>query len=402
MLKKVIPIVVACLLTMALLPACVAPATPTSPTPKTPKLPEKIKIGSIMCLSGALAGMGDKISKGVKMAVDEINAAGGIDGRSVKLLMEDSKTTSKGGLEAFKKLVEVNGVKVVVGPMISGAVMAVGPYAKKRGVVFVSPSSTGIKIRKQPWKKGICFRTCPPDILQAAAMSKIAVNKGFDKVAIMVMDNVYGVGIGKKVKENLQKAGVDVVGFVKYDPKKLDYRTELGAIKGKNPDCVVHVGYYDDSAVVFRQASEMGLGKIQWISAEGVYGMDFTISKTADKFMENSVIGTALTTVGPRYKKFCTDYKKKFGVEPSVYADTAYDSTKMVAKAIEKAGVYKGVKIGDALWEVGKEYKGASGTIKFDDVGDRASATFKVWKVVKAPEKKPPYKFAKIKLTKVK
>jgi len=398
MLKKVLPVIMALLLVLMLLPACVAPAPPATPTtpapPPAPKLPKEIKIGCLLCMTGALAAMGDLISKGAKLAVKDINAAGGIDGSTVKLLLEDTATDPSVALEAFKKLVEVNGVKVVIGPMISGASMAIGPYAKERGILYVSPSTTSPLISEQPWTD-VAFRTCPSDTLQGKAMAKIILDKGFKRVAMMIMDNAYGVGIEEVAKKEL--AGkVEIVKSIRYDPEKLDYLTELGTIKDAKPDCVLHVGYHDDGAVVFRQALELGLDKIQWVSAEGVYGIDFTISEAADEFMTKAVIGTALTSVGPAYDEFCKRYKAEYGVEPGVYCDTVYDAVMMVAKAIKKAGVYDGIKIRDALREIGKNYEGVSGTITFNEKGDRISGIYQIWKVEKAPELKPPYKFTKI------
>ena len=396
-MKKVVLSLAALVLVLVLLSSCVpapAPTTPATPPPATPKLPKEIKLGSIMCLTGALAAIGDLISKGVKLAVKDINAAGGILGSPVKLIMEDSATDAAVALEAFKKLVEVDGVQAVVGPMISPAVMSMGPYAKERGIVFVSPSSTAPLIAKQPWTD-IAFRTCPNDNLQGKALAKIIMDKGLKRVAFMVMDNPYGVGIMEVATREL-KGKAEIVASIKYDPEKLDYLTELGIIKDKKPDCVLHVGFHDDGAVVFRQALELGLDKIQWLSAEGVYGIDFKISEAADEFMAKAVIGTALTAVGPAYEEYCARFKKEFGVEPGVYSDTAYDAARLIALAIEKAGVYQGTKIRDALWEVGKNYKGVSGTITFDKTGDRISGTYLVWKVEKAPEQKPPYKFTKI------
>jgi len=209
---------------------------------------------------------------------------------------------------------------------------------------------------------------------------------------MLIMDNAYGVGIEKVAKEELD-GKVDIVADIRYDPKKLDYLTELGLIKDKNPDCVLHVGFHDDGAVVYRQAMEMGLDKIQWVSAEGVYGFDFSLSKDASEFMVKAVMGTALTSTGPRYDEFVAKYKAKWGEEPSVYCDTAYDATWLVAKAIEKAGAYDGVKIAQALHEVGQSYPGASGVITFNEKGDRVSGTYLVWKVEKLGEGE--YKFTR-------
>ena len=403
MLGKLLLLVVALLVALVLVPGCgkatpspTPTATPT-PTPSpsltpTPTLPNEIKIGSVLAMTGALAHMGHLISQGVKMAIEEINAAGGIAGSSAKLLLEDTTTDAKTALEAFKKLVEVDGVQVVIGPMISPAVMAIGPYASERGVVFISPSSTAPTVAEQPWAGKACFRTCPNDNFQGKALAKLILDKGFKRVAMLIMDNAYGVGIEKVAKEELD-GKVDIVADIRYDPKKLDYLTELGLIKDKNPDCVLHVGFHDDGAVVYRQAMEMGLDKIQWVSAEGVYGFDFSLSKDASEFMVKAVMGTALTSTGPRYDEFVAKYKAKWGEEPSVYCDTAYDATWLVAKAIEKAGAYDGVKIAQALHEVGQSYPGASGVITFNEKGDRVSGTYLVWKVEKLGEGE--YKFTR-------
>lgn len=354
--------------------AFLVPAVACAPAP-----PKEIKIGAIMSKTGALAAMGELIGDGAELAVKEINAAGGILGKPVKLLLEDDATDPAKSLEAFKKLVEVDGVEVVVGPMISGAVMSIGPYAKERGVLFVSPSATSPLISEEPWTD-FAFRTTPSDTLQGKALAQVITERGFKKVAILVMDNPYGVGI-QIVAEEALKDKVDIVASIRYDPAKLDYLTELGIIKDKKPDAVLHVGYHDDAAVVYRQALELGLDAIQWVAAEGVYGFDFKISEDASEFMRKAVIGTGLTAVGPAQEEFRAAYKKEFGVDPGVYCDTAYDAVKLLALAIEKAGVYDGAKIRDALREIGKEYAGASGTITFDERGDRVSGTYEVWKV---------------------
>lgn len=370
MIKRVI---LALVVLMLLLPAVACGPAP----------PEEIKIGSVMDLTGPLAGIGSLIRDGAVLAVNEVNAAGGINGAQVKLIVEDGATDPTKGLEAAKKLVEVHGVKVIVGPMISGAVMAAGPYVGARGVVIVSPSSTSPEIAGQDWRQFV-LRTCPSDALQGAAMSQLVLEGGYSKVAILVMDNVYGAGIEKVVTEEL--AGkADIVATVRYDPVKLDYLTELQSIKDKNPDAVVHVGYHDDGQVVFKQALQVGLDTAQWILCEGVYAEATLEMAEAAEFMSKAAIGTRLTAPEglAAYEQFAAAYEAEFGVAPGVYADTVYDATNMVLLAIEKVGADDGAKISQALREVGTNYQGASGTITFNEIGDRSSGDFEVWKVVK-------------------
>lgn len=373
MAKKII-----LLLGIFLLLVPVAACRPAAPAPG---LPAEIKIGCVMSMTGALAAMGVNMRDGAKLAVKEINAAGGIAGKKVVLLVEDDATDPASSLAAIKKLVEVQGVKVIVGPMISGAVMASGPYVSERGVLLVSPSATSPKITEQPWTQW-AFRTAPSDTFQGAAAAKIIVDKGFKKVAILVMDNAYGVGIETVAKEAL-KGKAEIVASIRYDEKKLDYLTELGTIKDKKPDCVLHVGYHDDGAIVYKQALGLGLDTIQWVGVEGVHGMPLDKFPEAGKFMSKAIVGTVPQTSEdlPAFKKFRSAYETEYKTSPTVYCDTTYDAVKLVSLAIEKAGAYDGGKIRDALWKVGKNYAGASGTITFDEKGDRIAATYGIWKV---------------------
>jgi len=365
------------------------PAAACRPAPA-----EEIKIGAVMDITGPLAGIGSIIRDGAVLAVKEINEAGGINGQQVKLIVEDGATDTTTGFEGVKKLVEVNGCKVIIGPMISPAVMAAGPYVAKRGVVIVSPSATSPEITDQAWRQFV-FRTCPSDVLQGAAMSQLVLEGGYKKVATLVVDNTYGAGIEQVAKEKL--AGkAEVVASIKYDLAKLDYLTELQIIKDQNPDAIIHVGYHDDAQIVYKQALQLGLDSAQWIAAEGVYS-EYTLEMAeAAEFMKKAVIGTSPTAPEglAAYDKLAAAYEAEFGIPPGVYVDTVYDATKMVLMAIEKVG-YDGAKISAELLKIGQNYQGTSGTITFSPVGDRASGDFEVWKVVKEAGE---YKYERVKI----
>lgn len=357
----------------------------TAAKPKGPTLPDEIKIGSLMCLSGFLGPMGVNIVKGVELAVDEINANGGIGGRPVKLIVEDTATDPKVALEAFKKLVEVDGVKVVIGPMASGEVMAIGEYANERHVVVISPSGTSPEITTR-FPADYVFRTVGSDTLQGKALAEIVRDKGFTKVATLVLNNPYGIGVEEKAKEVL---GNKIILSLRYDPAKMDFRTELSRIKDSGADCVLYVGYYEDGRVMFKQALEMGLDKIQWVAAEGIYGEPmFEVPESAE-FMSRAVIGTR--PIAPtglmNYEIFAEKFKKKFGEAPSMYADTAYDATMLAALAIAYAGEYDGAKIKETLPYVSQFYIGASGHKMFDKNGDQLFQYYEIWKVVKVDGK---------------
>ncbi len=359
--------------------------------PKGPVLPEKIKIGSLMCLSGFLGPMGQKIKLGVELAVKEINRKGGIAGRPVELIIEDTATDPKTALEAFKKLVEVDGCKVVIGPMASPEVMAIGKYANERKVVVISPTATSPKITTE-FPDDYIFRTVGSDALQGKALAEIALKKGFTKIATLVLNNPYGIGIEEKAKEVL---GDKVILSVRYDPAKMDFRTELSQIKDSGADCVIYVGWYEDGQVMFRQALEMGLDNIQWIAAEGVYGEPMFDVAEAAEFMSKAVIGTR--PIAPTglitYELFVESFKKEYGEAPTMYQDTAYDATMLAALAIAYAGEYDGAKIKNALEYVSQYYIGATGHKMFDKNGDQITQFYEIWKVEKVDGE---YKFVGI------
>jgi ABC-type branched-subunit amino acid transport system substrate-binding protein len=353
--------------------------------PVKPVLPDTIKIGSLMALSGLLGPMGVEIKLGVELAVAQVNERGGIAGRPVKLIMEDTGTDPAKALEAFKKLVEVDGVKVVIGPMASGELMAIGEYANERKVVVISPSATSPLITEK-FPNDFIFRTVGSDTFQGKAMAEIMVKRNYTNIAVLVMDNAYGRGVEKEAKAVL---GDRVVLTVRYDPTKLDFRTELEMVKGKKPGAVLYVGYYEDAKVMFKQALELGLDKIPWVAAEGIYGEPMFESPVAAEFMSRNVTGTRpiapTGTIG--YKMFYDAFMKAYKKAPGMYCDTAYDATMMALLAIGHAGEYDGAKIRSSLIYISQNYVGATGHKIFDENGDQLTQVYEIWAVKKVGEK---------------
>ena len=358
-----------------------------------------VKIGVVLSTTGLLGPMGTDMMKAADLAAKEINASGGVLGKQVQLVEEDDTTDAAKALERVKKVVEVDGVQAIVGGMISGAAMAAGPYISTKGVVMVTPSATSPAISDQPWKEWL-FRTVPHDGFQGAVLANFVIQKGYTKLATMVQDNPYGIGLEKAMVDALKANnwnGKQVVS-VHFDPAKKDYRTELDQIKSSNPDVVLAVTYAEDGIIVFKQASEMGLDKIAWLGCDGNYGDGMFAEPVAAAFMASSLVaGTrAAGPSGTTYDKFAAAYKAFAGKDPSVYCDTTYDAVKMIAAAMNKAGKTDGASVKAELLKLGKNYDGASGSITFDAKGDRVSGTFELWKVVQDPTAKTGYKNVQI------
>ena len=370
MIKKLLVSVVALLLLITVLIPAAGCVTDT------------IKIGIVLELSGELAPMGEKMLNGARMAVDEINAAGGVLGKDVELIEEDGGTDPDKGFDRVKKLVEINGVQVIVGPMITPTSELSIPYAKANKIPLITMSATGVPLSLLEGTEWY-FRTCLRDDAQALVLADVVMDAGYTRLATIVLDNTYGIGLETAIVDGLEAKGWpgEHVASVHYDIAKKDYRTELGVIADSNPDVVLAVTYGDDGVIVFKQALELGLDDIAWLGCDGNYGTGLFAEAGSAEFMEKAIVaGTRTVGAGAKYDQFLDDYHEQFGAAPETYCDTTYDAVWAAAKAIEAAGVYDGEAIKAALVDL--EFDGATGPISFNELGDRSSGTFEIWGVV--------------------
>lgn len=348
-----------------------------------PKEAETIKIGCVLDLSGELAPMGAKMLDGARLAVEEINADGGVLGKQVELVEEDGATDPAKGFDRVKKLVEIDGVQVIVGPMITPTSELSIPYAKEHKIPLITMSATGVPLSELAGTEWY-FRTCLRDDAQGRVLADVVMDKGYTALATIVLDSTYGKGLEKGIVDGLQEAGWQGkhVASIRYDIAKKDYRTELQQIKDSNADVVLAVTYADDGIIIFKQALEMGLDKIAWLGCDGNYGSGLFKEASSAEFMEKAIVaGTRTVGSGAVYEKFVPAYTAKFGAPPETYCDTTYDAVWAAAKAIKAAGVYDGDAIRAALVEL--EFDGATGHLSFNEVGDRTSGAFEIWEVVK-------------------
>jgi len=370
MRKIFLAVAIFVVLALCLIPACVPQQ----------ELPAEIPIGCVMPLSSAPAE-GSNLIKAAQLAVSEINGQGGLSGKQIRLVIEDQGPSAATALYAAHKLVEEQKVQVIIGCGTSEAVMAVGPYLESKGVLLVSPSATSSALGGYSWSRW-AFRVCPVDSLQGGVVSMIIRDKGYKKIAILVQDTVYGKGIEETAKDHL-KGSAEIVASLRYDPAKLSYLSELNTIKEAEPDCVLHVGLYADGAIVYAQALKEGMDNIPWIAVDGSYDMPLDKYLDAARFMEKAVTGTVPVPdeQSPVYKAFAYNYKNTYQFDPTVYCDTVYDGINIIAISLKKANTYNGGVIRDALLAVGNNYRGASGSITFDQSGERIAGNYGIWKV---------------------
>lgn len=365
-------VIIVTALLAGLLPACAA---------EPQELPDQIIIGCVMATS-SVPTWGPNRIKAVELAVDEINSKGGIDGKKLLLKVVDEGPTAATALYAVHKLVDEDKAQVIIGGTTSDAVQAIGPYIASKGVLMVSPTATSVKLSDQGWARWV-YTVCPLDSLQGGVIAKLIKDRGYKRVALLMQDSLYGRGIEQSVRQYLTGAA-EIVESLRFDPLKLSYLTELNSIRDKTPGCVVLAAYYPDGAVIYGQAQQSGLDNIPWIATDGTYDLPLDKYLDAARFMEKAVTGTvpSANRESESYRAFQSNYKNKYGFEPTLYCDNAYDGLILIAAAIQKAGVYNGGSIRDALAAIGQDYQGISGAITFDQSGARVSGTYAIWKVL--------------------
>jgi len=343
---------------------------------------ESIKIGFVGPLSGELANMGENARAAVMIAVEEINAAGGVLGKKIEVVYEDDLCTGATGANAMSKLVNTDKVVAVLGSLCSGATLGEAPIAEAAKVVQLSYCSTSPLITAAG---DYIFRDVPSDLFQADYAAKYLMQNGKIKVALLAVKNDWGEGLRKAFNDAFVKAGGTIVSDDSFNPDAKDLKTQLTAIKAKNPDAVYFAGYTDASIAGLKQASDLNL-KTLFFGADA--WDDTKIWSELGKLGD----GAMFTVVGTNSSdEFKAKMKIKLGKEDLVYCSNyAYDGVKVIAEAIKKAGKADGTSIKNALYKI--KYTGgvSSKEHMFDANGDPVSAAYiiKVAKNGKAEEMK--------------
>jgi ABC-type branched-subunit amino acid transport system substrate-binding protein len=359
---------------------------------------DTVKIGVLLDTTGDLGPMGIRILNGARLAAMEINEAGGVLGKQVELVEEDGKTDPGAGFDRVKKMVEIDGVQVITGPMITGASLLAIPYVKVQQVPLISPSATGIQLSNEDGTEWF-FRTCLRDDAQGMVLAEESLKKGYSKIATIVLDNTYGKGLEEALVGHLEDEGWsgEHVVSIHYAEGAKDYRSELQKIKDADADAVLCVSYCDDGIIIFKQALDLGLEGMAWMGCDGNYGSGLFKDPKSAEFMEQAIaFGTRTVGAGAQNDHFIDAYTEEYGEAPEVYCDTMYDAVWAAAKAIEAAGKYDGDAIRVALTKL--KFDGATGPIAFNDIGDRTAGAFELWEVVKDASTETGYKNSQIKI----
>jgi branched-chain amino acid transport system substrate-binding protein len=328
-----------------------------------PAKPKMYKVGLINHLTGDAAVYGQSMKKGTEVALDEINAAGGINGVSVEVIYEDDRLSAADARTAFLKLVETDKVPVIMGSGSSTVSLALCPLAQERKVVQISSISTAPSLME-------CgeyfFSLMASDTAQGPEWVKVLEHLEKKEAAVMYINNDYGIGVKDTFVAEMERKGYKVLIAQSFELGGTDFRTEILKVKEVNPEVTFIVDHVKEAAIVFKQALELGF-ETQWVTDVSIVSKE--VPELAGKEATEGVLGLRAGSMEiPEYKKFAAAFEKKHGEPPTIWADFAYDTMMMVAKAIEKGG-YTADGVKKALFEVGKTYVGPSGAKKLNEYG---------------------------------
>lgn len=324
-----------------------------------------IKIGGIGPLSGPNSTYGISVKEGADLLAEEINAAGGINGKKVEFIFEDDQSDNTVAASAFNKLVDKDGVCAILGGVTSGTTLAIAPNSTNKKIPMITPTGTEPTITNVGGD--FMFRGCFVDSFQGEILTKYTKEK-LGKTTAAVLYNSssdYSKGIANAYKETLEKNGGQVLEFLSYgSDKETDFKAQLTKIKSANPDVIILPDYYNVVGLIAKQARDMGITS-QFLGGDGWESEELT--KIGGTAVDGAIYINHYYAedTDENVKNFVDSYTKKYNKTPDCFAALSYDTAKILVKAIEKANSTDGTAIRDAL--AGMEINSVTGNIKFNE-----------------------------------
>lgn len=322
---------------------------------------DTITIGAVLPLTGeGTIDQGQAAKDSMILAVDQINAKGGINGKEVKVIFEDSQCQADKGVTAINKLINVDNVKFIVGDICDSVTAAIMPIAEQSGVVLVTPGSTSPAISNAG---DYIFRFWFSESDLGGIVAESAFEKEEKNIAILYINNAWGVAQKNGVSNRLKELGGQVVSEQAVVPTESDYRTLILKGEESEPDAY-YIGLHPNGLVLAtKQLQELNIDK-QVYSHGGLVGSTQTLGLGGD-YLE----GIIAPFVYNPSQEFLSDFREKYNKEPGITADSAYDAVVTALAAVDTAGEYSSEVIKNGLYAL-KDYNGVSGKITVDEKGD--------------------------------
>ena len=320
-----------------------------------------IKVGGVAPLSGGVAVYGVECKNGIDLAIEEINAAGGINGKTLEFICEDDEGDPAKSVNAYKKLVTNDGVEYVIGSLTSGCTIALTNLAQNQKILQIAPAATATAVTDAG---NYIFRACFIDPFQGRVGGKFAFENLSAKKAAILYDigNDYSVGLTENFESEFTKLGGSIVSKESYATGDKDFNAQLTKIKAAKPDVVYLPDYYGTVALIAKQLRAQGIDT----PIVGADGWDGLTENAGDEVLNGYYSNHyAEDSDSPAVQKFVASFKAKYNKSPNSFAALGYDSVYMLKDAILKAGTTDGEKVRAAFETTDGDY--VTGHITFDE-----------------------------------
>lgn len=323
----------------------------------------EISIGEYGSLTGTTATFGQSTHKGLELAVDETNSAGGVLGKRIKLITEDDQSKPEEAATAATKLITRDNVKALIGEVASSRSLAAAPICQQYKIPMVSPGSTNPEVTR---KGDYIFRVCYIDPFQGEILAKFVYNSLGLKTAAILKDvkNDYSIGLAQFFKETFEGLGGTVLAEQAYSEGDSDFKAQLTALKGAGPEAIFVPGYYIEAALIVKQGRELNMnmpffGGDGWDSAK--------LLEVGGSSLNDTYYSThyAVDDTSSLVRNFVAKFRARYDEIPDAMAALGYDAVLILFDAIRRAGSTDGAAVRDALAAT-KDFVGVTGKITID------------------------------------
>jgi len=329
------------------------------------KQPQVIKVGAILPLTGNMATFGQSFKNGIELAKDEVGSTpvGGEKTFKIEILYEDDKADAASSVSAFNKLINLNGVKYVIGGVMSSTAMPIAPIALEKKAIFLSPTATTPSLNQF---KDHVYRMQPADNYDGSIMATFARTKlSIEKVAILYVNNDWGVGLQDVFEKEFVALGGHILAKESFPLESKDFRSQLTKIKSTKPEATYMLGYYTELSGILRQMRELNFNT-RILSAYSFY--DKRLLDLAGNIAEGAIVTISMydpKSTSKTVSDFVGKYIQRFGSEPDMFAAHSYDCMILLINALKKAGDNP-EEVNKILKET-RDFQGVTGLTTFQD-----------------------------------
>ncbi len=324
----------------------------------------EIPVGAYLSLTGSDSTFGTDTREGIALAVDEINQAGGVKGKHIRVIYEDDKSTTQEASQKVQQLIDREGVVAILGEVASSRSLAGGLIANKHHIPMITPSSTSVLVTQgRDW----VFRVCFTDDQQGRVAARFVKNElKKNRVGVFfAAQDTYSSGLAQSFRDEFKSLGGEVVVDKGYQKGETNFRTYLGELKSSSPDIIFVPNYYNEMVLIARQAKELGIAGSQFMGGDGWDSSNLLEGAGAELEGAYFTNHYAPDVPWPNSKKFVAAFQGRYKRDPSSLSAQGYDAASLLFDALGRAADSSAESLRKSLSET-KDFQGATGNLTID------------------------------------